>query len=129
MKQKTLVATCQDAASTDQPVGKAFGSTPTAGSIEPQNSSVTIMISSGPQQVSVPPVTGETKQDAVQALHDVGLKAAIQQAVECTDPALNNTVQSQDPAPGTPVDQGSFVKIVVLKFRPTDPSCVSPPPT
>jgi beta-lactam-binding protein with PASTA domain len=49
--------------------------------------------------------------------------------VECTDPSLNNTVKSQDPAPGSQVDQGSFVNIVVLKFRPSDPSCVSPPPT
>ncbi len=128
MKQKKLVATCQDQPS-DQPQGLAFGSTPTAGSTAPQNSAVTILISSGPQQVTVPPVVGETKQDAVKALHDVGLKGAIQQAVECTDPALNNTVQSQDPAAGTQVDQGSFVTIVVLKFRPADPSCVSPPPT
>ena len=128
MKEKTLVGTCQDQPS-DQPAGKAFESTPAAGGTAPQNSTVTILISSGPEQVTVPPVVGETKQDATKALHDVGLKAAITQSVECTDPGLNNTVQSQDPAPGTPVDQGAFVNIVVLKFRPTDPSCVSPPPT
>ena len=128
MKQRTLVATCQDQPS-DQPVGKAFNSTPAVGATAPQNSSVTVLISSGPQQVTVPPVTGETKQDAVKALHDVGLKAAITQGVECTDPGLNNTIQSQNPTPGTQVDQGTFVNIVVLKFRPADPSCVSPPPT
>ena len=99
------------------------------GATAPQNSSVTVLISSGPQQVTVPPVTGETKQDAVKALHDVGLKAAITQGVECTDPGLNNTIQSQNPTAGTQVDQGTFVNIVVLKFRPADPSCVSPPPT
>jgi serine/threonine-protein kinase len=99
------------------------------GAVAPQNSPVTIQISSGPQQVTVPPVTGETKQDAVQALHDVGLKGTIVQAVECTDPTQNNIVSAQDPAPGTQVDQGAFVKITVLKFRPSDPSCVSPPPT
>ena len=128
LKQKTLVATCQDAPS-DQPQGLAFDSTPKAGTTAAQNSAITILISSGPQQVTVPPVVGETKQDAVKALHDVGLKAAITQGVECTDPGLNNTIQSQNPAPGTQVDQGTFVNIVVLKFRPTDPSCVSPPPT
>ncbi len=129
MKQRTLVATCQDQPSDQQPAGKAFNSTPAVGATAPQNSAVTILISSGPQQVTVPPVVGETKQDAVKALHDVGLKAAIKQGVECTDPALNNTIQSQAPTPGTQVDQGTFVTIVVLKFRPTDPSCVSPPPT
>ena len=128
MKQKTLVATCQDAPS-DQPAGKAFASTPAAGATAPQDSQVTVQISSGPQQVTVPPVTNETKQDAVQALHDVGLKAVIQQQVECTDPTKNNIVSAQDPAAGAQVDQGTFVQITVLKFRPSDPSCVSPPPT
>ena len=128
MKQKTLVATCQDQPS-DQPKGEAFETQPAAGSTAAQNSSVTVLISSGPQQVTVPPLVGETKQDATKALHDVGLKAAITQQVECLNAALDNTVASQDPAAGTPVDQGSFVNIVVIKFRPTDPICVSPPPT
>ena len=129
MKQKKLVATCQDQPS-DQPQGQAFDSTPTAGESRRRRTPRSRSSSRpGPQQVTVPPVVGETKQDAVKALHDVGLKGGDQQAVECTDPALNNTVQSQDPAAGTQVDQGSFVTIVVLKFRPADPSCVSPPPT
>jgi eukaryotic-like serine/threonine-protein kinase len=129
MKQRTLVATCQDQPSDQQPQGQAFESNPASGAIAPQNSSVTVLISSGPQQVSVPPVTGMDKNDAVKALHAVGLKATIVQAVECTDPTQNNVVSAQDPPPGTQVDQGAFVKITVLKFRPSDPSCVSPPPT
>ncbi|HET7171468.1 MAG TPA: Stk1 family PASTA domain-containing Ser/Thr kinase [Gaiellales bacterium] len=128
MKQKTLVATCQDSPS-DQPQGQAFQSQPAAGATAPQNSSVTVLISAGPQQVTVPPVTNIDKNEAIHTLHDAGLKAAITQQVECTDPGLNNTVQSQDPAPGAQVDQGSSVTIVVLKYRPDDPSCVSPPPT
>jgi beta-lactam-binding protein with PASTA domain len=129
MKQKTLVATCQDQPSNDQPQGQAFDSNPTAGAIAPQNSSVTVLISSGPQQVTVPPVTNMDKNDAIKALHDAGLKAAITQQVECTDPTQNNIVSAQDPAAGAQVAQGSSVTITVLKFRPSDPSCVSPPPT
>jgi len=128
LKQKTLVATCQDQPS-DQPQGQAFDSSPAAGTLAPQNSSVTVLVSSGPQQVSVPPVTNIDKNDAMRMLHDAGLKTAITQQVECTDPAQNNIVQSQDPAAGAQVPQGSTVTIVVLKFKPTDPSCVSPPPT
>ncbi len=128
LKQKTLVATCQDQPS-DQPQGQAFDSNPAAGTLAPQNSSVTVLVSSGPQQVTVPPVTNMDKNDAMKTLHDAGFKVEIQQAVECTDPGLNNTVQSQDPGPGSQAAQGSTVTIVVLKFRPTDPSCVSPPPT
>jgi serine/threonine-protein kinase len=128
LKQKTLVATCQDQPS-DQPQGQAFDSSPAAGTLAPQNSSVAVLVSSGPQKVSVPPVTNIDKNDAMHMLHDAGLKAAITQQVECTDPAQNNIVQSQDPAAGAQVPQGSTVTIVVLKFKPTDPSCVSPPPT
>jgi beta-lactam-binding protein with PASTA domain len=128
LKQKTLVATCQDQPS-DQPQGQAFDSSPAAGTLAPQNSSVTVLVSSGPQEVSVPPVTNIDKNDAMHMLHDAGLKTAITQQVECTDPAQNNIVQSQDPAAGAQVPQGSTVTIVVLKFKPNDPSCVSPPPT
>ena len=128
MKQKTLVATCQDSPS-DQPQGQAFDSSPKAGTLAAQNSTVTILISSGPQQVTVPPVVGLDKNDAIHSLHDVGLKATIQQAVECLDSTLNNRVKSQDPGAGSQVAQGSSVIIVVIKFRPSDPSCVSPPPT
>jgi serine/threonine-protein kinase len=128
LKQKTLVAACQDSPS-DQPQGQAFQTQPAIGSPAPQNSTVSVLISSGPQQVTVPPVTNIDKNEAIHTLHDAGLKAAITQQVECTDPTLNNIVQSQDPAPGAQVADGSSVSIVVLKFRPNDPSCVSPPPT
>ena len=51
------------------PAASARLSTPPAGRGDrPQNSAVTILISSGPQQVTVPPVVGETKQDALKAL-------------------------------------------------------------
>ena len=129
MKQKTLVATCQDQSDPNVPANQAIGSQPAAGATAAQNSPVTVLVSSGPQQVTVPQVTGFDKNDAIHSLHDVGLKAVIQQTVECTDETLNNIVKEQDPAAGTPVDQGSSVTIVVYKFRPSDPSCVSPPPT
>jgi serine/threonine-protein kinase len=116
--------------------GDVVGTIPKAGEQEPRGTVIQIqvatgnvLVSSGPQKVSVPPVTNIDKNDAMHMLHDAGLKAAITQQVECTDPAQNNIVQSQDPAAGAQVPQGSTVTIVVLKFKPTDPSCVSPPPT
>ena len=105
MKQRTLVATCQDQPS-DQPVpGKAFSSTRGCGCNRAAELAVTVLISSGPQQVTVPPVVGETKQDAVKALHDVGLRAAIHRASSAPTPRLNNTIQSQNPTAGAQVDQ------------------------
>jgi beta-lactam-binding protein with PASTA domain len=74
-------------------------------------------------------VVGQNKNDAIHALQAAGLKASIQPTVECTDPSLDKTVKSQDPAAGAQAPQGSIVTLVVYKFKPSDPSCVSPPPT
>ena len=60
MKQKTLVATCQDQPSDQRLRTKRSTPAPRRGATAPQNSAVTILISSGPQQVTVPPVVGET---------------------------------------------------------------------
>ena len=129
MKQKTLVATCQDQADPTVPANHAIGSQPAAGGTAAQNSPVTVLISTGPQQVTVPPVVGQLKNDAIHALQAVGLKATIQPTVECFNQSLDKTVKSQDPAAGAQAPQGSFVTLVIYKFKPNDPSCVSPPPT
>jgi eukaryotic-like serine/threonine-protein kinase len=130
MKQKTLVATCQDQADPTVPAGQAIGSQPNAaGATTAQNSPITVLISTGPQQVTVPPVVGQNKNDAIHALQAAGLKASIQPTVECTDPSLDKTVKSQDPAAGAQAPEGTVVTLDVYKFKPSDPSCVSPPPT
>ena len=129
MKQKTLVATCQDQADPSVPANQAIGSQPSAGATPAQNSPVTILISTGPQKVTVPPVVGQNKNDAIHALQAVGLKATVQPTIECTDATLDKTVKEQNPAAGAQVPQGSTVTLVVYKFKPSDPSCVSPPPT
>jgi eukaryotic-like serine/threonine-protein kinase len=130
MKQKTLVATCQDQSDPTVPANHAIGSQPAAaGDTAAQNSPITILISTGPQQVTVPPVVGQNKNDAIHALQAVGLKASTQPTVECTDASLDKTVKSQDPAAGSQAPEGTVVTLVVYKFKPNDPSCVSPPPT
>jgi eukaryotic-like serine/threonine-protein kinase len=130
MKQKTLVATCQDQPDPTVPANQAIGSQPAAaGATTAQNSPITVLISTGPQQVTVPPVVGQNKNDAIHALQAVGLKAKIQPTVECFDASLDKTVKEQNPAAGAQVPEGSFVTLVIYKFKPSDPSCVSPPPT
>jgi serine/threonine-protein kinase len=130
MKQKTLVATCQDQSDPDVPANQAIGSQPVAaGGTTAQNSPITILISTGPQQVTVPPVVGQLKNDAIHALQAVGLKAKIEPTIECLNASLDKTVKSQDPAGGAQVPEGTSVTLTVYKFKPNDPSCVSPPPT
>lgn len=128
LKNQTLVATCKPVSSAAT-AGIAVGSSPAVGVIVTQGSPVDVSIASAPTQTTVPPVVGLSKTDAVKTLVDADLKAVIQQAVECVDSSKDKTVKSQNPAPGAKADPGSSVTIVVLKFRPSDPSCVSPPPT
>jgi beta-lactam-binding protein with PASTA domain len=71
---------------------------------------VTVVVSSGPEQVDVPDVTGQDEADAVAALREKGLTAVIHEKAS-SEP--EGTVVSQSPAGGLQVDQGSSVTILV----------------
>jgi eukaryotic-like serine/threonine-protein kinase len=75
-----------------------------------RRSSVTLVVSSGPEQVAVPDVTGLDQQDAVAKLREEGLSAVVREKGS-SEPA--DTVVSQTPAGGQEVDQGSTVTIFV----------------
>ena len=58
-----------------------------------------------------------------------GIDDTVGATIECLDASLDKTVKQQDPAAGAQVPGGTIVTLVVYKFKPSDPSCVSPPPT
>jgi eukaryotic-like serine/threonine-protein kinase len=74
---------------------------------------VTVLVSSGPTQVKVPNVSGETQAQAAAALAGVGLKAVAQKR-EVAEPAAG-TVISQDPSAGSQLKVGGDVTIVVAQ--------------
>jgi eukaryotic-like serine/threonine-protein kinase len=123
---KHLKATCQPQASTTVPSGRAISTTPAAGQPATANASVTVFISSGPGQLNVPSVLGDTKQQAIQTLTSQGFKVNAEQTVVC-DQNQNNIVQTQSPDGGQPAQQGSTVTIKIGKYSPFDPSCTGPP--
>jgi eukaryotic-like serine/threonine-protein kinase len=127
LQNQTLKPTCQYHPN-QAPKGQAFATSPSpVGSIVPQHSSITILISSGPSLVPVPDVTHQQAGPAKATLRQDGFKISITQHVECVDPTLNNIVESQDPPGNTQAPRGSIVTIVVGKYRPNDPSCGGPP--
>jgi len=83
---------------------------PSAGRPVDRDSTVTLVVSTGPQQVAVPDVTGENQEDAVARLRDEGLSAVVR---EKSSSEPTDTVVSQTPAGGQQVDQGSTVTIFV----------------
>ncbi|MEI4277623.1 Stk1 family PASTA domain-containing Ser/Thr kinase [Klenkia terrae] len=67
---------------------------------------ITLTVSVGPVQVSVPNVVGQSKDAAVAALEAVGLEASVTQF-------FGDTVLRQTPAAGEVVDPGTSVTILV----------------
>jgi serine/threonine-protein kinase len=125
LQNQTLKPTCQSHPN-QAPKGQAFATTPNAiNSIVPQHSQITILISSGPTLVPLPNVMGQPAGQAKSELHSAGFVVSVTQKVTC-DPTQNNIVQSQSPD-GPTAPRGSTVSIVVLKYRPSDPTCVGPP--
>ncbi|MCX8007767.1 MAG: Stk1 family PASTA domain-containing Ser/Thr kinase [Coriobacteriia bacterium] len=70
---------------------------------------VTITVSKGPEQVTVPDVTDMTEEDAISTLEALGL---IVDAEYVVSPDVG-IVLNQNPLPGTKVNKGSTVKLTV----------------
>jgi serine/threonine-protein kinase len=90
--------------------GVVIRSDPSAGRPVDRESAVTLVVSTGPEQVAVPDVTGENQEDAVARLRDKGLSAVVREKSSSEPP---DTVVSQTPAGGQQVDQGSTVTIFI----------------
>jgi serine/threonine-protein kinase len=90
--------------------GIVIRSDPSAGRPVDRRSRITLVISSGPQQVEVPDVTGQNQEDAVARLREEGLSAVVREK-SSSEPV--DTVVSQTPAGGLKVDEGSSVTIFV----------------
>jgi beta-lactam-binding protein with PASTA domain len=74
---------------------------------------VTVLVSTGPQEVDVPEVTGEAQADATATLAAAGLKVVVSKR-EVAEPAAG-TVISQSPTAGTSLKLGGQVTIVVAQ--------------
>jgi len=127
LDQKTAVAQLTDAGlvvsrvvrQTDDtvPAGEVVKTSPTAGQTVQRGSAVTLFVSSGPKQVTVPNVVNLTKQQAQQTLGSRGFDVTVvEQASSAADPG---TVLRQNPAAGTKAEPGASVTLVVARAVPT----------
>jgi eukaryotic-like serine/threonine-protein kinase len=90
--------------------GLAIRTVPRAGTEVTRGTRITLFISSGPEQVTVPDVNGLSRNSAEQQLEDEGLRVAVREQ-ESEEP--EGDVIAQDPAAGTDVDKGATVTITV----------------
>jgi eukaryotic-like serine/threonine-protein kinase len=95
--------------------GMAIRTVPSEGTEVTKGTRVRLLVSQGPEQVTVPDVTGLTRESAEARLRDGGLEVATD---EQESDESEGTVISQSPAGGTSVSRGETVTIVVSTGRP-----------
>jgi beta-lactam-binding protein with PASTA domain/predicted Ser/Thr protein kinase len=110
LRRAELRADVERESSTKVPEGTVIRTDPGPGRPAERDSAVTLVVSSGPQQVSVPSVVGESQEDAVARLREEGLSPIVRER-SSSEPV--DTVIEQTPAAGQEVDEGSSVTIFV----------------
>lgn len=109
----------EEQASSDVPAGQVVGTDPPAGTPVEKGSKVTVIVSSGVEQATVPDVTNQTESSATTSLENRGFEAKVlTESVPTGDPSVGRVI-SQDPEGGTTADQGSTVTITVGVASPT----------
>ncbi len=96
----------------DVPDGIVFQQTPTEGTEVAKGTVVTIDVSSGKPEVTVPSVVGQSLANAVAELTSAGLDAQVVEVDSDRDPG---TVTGQAPPAGTVVVEGTQVRINVSR--------------
>ncbi len=113
LREKGFQPTVHSQASDSVEAGIVISTDPAAGIEVQVGSPVTVLVSSGPKEVSVPEVTGEAQADATATLAAAGLKVAVSKR-EVAEPSAG-TVISQSPAAGSRLKLGGQVTIVVAQ--------------
>jgi PASTA domain len=95
-----------------QPKDTVIDQEPRGGSLLARGRTVTLFVSKGPKQATIPDVTSQDRASARQMLKQSGFSVDVQEQ-DTTDPAQDGIVLSQDPPGGTKAKPGTSVKIVV----------------
>ena len=95
-----------------QPKDTVIDQDPRGGASLARGGTVTLFVSKGPKQTTIPDVTSQDQDSATQVLEQSGFTVDVQQQ-DTTDPAQDGIVLSQDPPGGTKAKPGTTVTIVV----------------
>ena len=110
--ERGLVPRVRNLPNSDVEEGIVFAQDPTEGTDVEQDTVVTIDVSTGKPEVTVPSVVGQSLADAVEELTTAGLDA---QVVDVDSDREPGTVTGQFPQPGTVVLEGTRVRINVSR--------------
>ena len=111
--------------SNTQQQGNVSGTQPAAGAKVPRNSTVNLIVSSGPCNVVVQGVVGDDQGTATNDLKNQNLTVAVNPTTAC-DPSQNGNVVDQSPEGGTQVTLPSTVTITVCNSSPPTTTTTAP---
>jgi eukaryotic-like serine/threonine-protein kinase len=100
----------EQVSSTDKP-GTVIGQDPPPGTPKQTDTVVTLTVAKAQPEVTVPPVTGQTVDEATVTLSDANLKLGIQTTATSSEPV--GQIISQSPLAGKSVPKNSTVDVVV----------------
>ena len=118
-----LEAVVEERAKKAVPEGEVFRQEPKPGEEVDEGDAVTIYVSTGARQTSVPSLVGMSLEEATAALKEAKLKVG-EVTEEDSDEAEDGEVLQQFPAAGRELDVGSEVDLVVAAGGTTVPSVV-----
>jgi beta-lactam-binding protein with PASTA domain len=113
---KLALGTVEQAFDDKAEAGLVVSSKPKAGLPVKPGTPVALVISKGPKPVPVPDIVGKKVGAAKSTLADQGLKSTVSE--KFSESVANNVVISAKPKPGTVVDSGSKIALVVSKGPP-----------
>jgi beta-lactam-binding protein with PASTA domain len=96
----------------DQEKGRVVGQSPPPGEASP-DATITLQVSSGPAEVTVPDLSGADRSTAVSRLSDLGLDPRVRG--EESGDFVPNTVIRTEPGAGSTIDKGSQIVVVVAQ--------------
>ncbi|MFZ4517451.1 MAG: Stk1 family PASTA domain-containing Ser/Thr kinase [Microthrixaceae bacterium] len=103
----------QQQASDSVPSGRVISTNPPAGTSVKKNATVTVVVSTGPQQVTVPGVVGQTEDNATATLRNKGFDVSVTTKTVPAGDANVGRVTAQSPGGGSTAAKGSTVTITV----------------
>lgn len=106
----------EQSAPSDEPVGTVINQAPGAGeSVITSQTVITLTVSSGQEMVNVPRIIGQSRNDAVAALNEAGLKYSIKEESGYNDSVPAGEVTDVSPGEGTSVAVGSSINVTISK--------------
>ena len=99
-----------------EPEGTVIGMSPSAGTLAPPGTRVTLSVSSGTSTTAVPDVVGEEEASARATLQNEGWRVLIRDT-PTTNPDEDGLVITQTPAPGEQAEPGAQVIIYVGRYQ------------